>query len=113
MRSANLIGYDPRTTKSKSLPIVTALIKTMSAENVPILIHVNEAVYNQNSPITLLSEYQVREFGLVVDSVATKHLSTQGTQGTGCNASYVQFRSENVRTYVRNIATFVSGHHNS
>jgi hypothetical protein len=82
MRTANLVGYDPETTKSSSLPIVTALLKTMSAENVPLLLRVNEAVYNQNSPITLLSEYQIREYGKVVDSVAMKHHSTDGNMGT-------------------------------
>ena len=82
MRTANLVGYDPQTTKSASLPIVTALLKTMSAENVPLLLQVNEAIYNKNSPITLLSEYQMREHGLVVDSVASKHFSAPGTPGT-------------------------------
>ena len=38
MRTANLVGYDPQTTKSSSLPIVTALLKTISAENVPMLL---------------------------------------------------------------------------
>ena len=61
---------------------MTALLKTLSAENVPLLLQVNEAVYNKNSPITLLSEYQMREYGLVVDSVASKHLSAPGTPGT-------------------------------
>src|SRR5687767_7058597 len=82
MRKANLDGYDPKTTRSASLPIVSAILKTMSAENVPILHCINETVYNQNSPITLLSEYQMREHGIVVDSVATKHNSTHGTPGT-------------------------------
>lgn len=76
IRTANLVGYDPQTTKSSSLPIVTALLKALSAENVPLILQVHEAVYNQNSTITLLSEYQMREYGIVVDSVATKHLTT-------------------------------------
>ena len=82
MRTANLVGYDLQTTKSSSLPIVTALLKTLSAENVPLLLRVNEAVYNQNSTITLLSEYQIREYGIVVDSVALKHLTTDKRRGT-------------------------------
>jgi len=81
-RTATLVGYDPKTTKSSSLPIVTALLKTISSENIPILLRVNEAVYNQDSPTTLLSEYQIRDFGLAVDSVASKHLSAQGIHGT-------------------------------
>ena len=42
----------------------------------------HEAVYNKNSFITLLSEYQLREHGIVIKSVAKKHLSTGGTYGT-------------------------------
>ena len=61
---------------------MTALLKTMSAENVPFLLRVNKAVYNQNSPITLPSEYQIREHGIVVDSIAKKHLTTDGKLGT-------------------------------
>lgn len=82
LRTANLAGYDPQTTKTSGLPIVTALLKTMSAENVPMLLQVHEAVYNQNSSITLLSEYQLREYGIVVDSVASKHFTTDGKKGT-------------------------------
>src|SRR6478609_7934127 len=67
-RTASLIGYDPRNTKSESLPIVTALIKTVSKENIPVLLRVHEAVYNQYSNITLLSENQMREHGIIVDS---------------------------------------------
>ena len=37
-RTANLVGYDPQTTKSASLPVVTALLKTVSKKNVPILL---------------------------------------------------------------------------
>ncbi len=82
MRTASLVGYDLSTTKSSNLPIVTALLKTKSAEDCYMLLRVNEAVYNQNSPITLLSEYQIREYGLVLDSVARKHKSLDGKSGT-------------------------------
>lgn len=81
-RTANLSGHDPETTRSPKLPIVTALIKTLTKKNMPILLQVHEAVYNKNSTITLLSEYQLREHGVVIDSVARKHLSTGGTYGT-------------------------------
>jgi len=81
-RTANLVEYNPQTTRSSSLPIVTALIKTMSAENVPVLFQICEAVYNKNSYISLLSEYQSRDHRIIVDSVGTKHLTSNGTRGT-------------------------------
>ena len=46
------------------------------------LLKVHEAPYNSKSPITLLSEYQIREHGLVIDSVAKKHMSSHGKRGT-------------------------------
>jgi hypothetical protein len=84
-RYATLIGYDPATTKTEKVPIVTALLKATSSTEgeYPVLLKVHEAPYNANSPITLLSEYQIREYGLIIDSVATKHhtgINTTGTQ---------------------------------
>ncbi len=43
---------------------------------------INEAAYNTGSPITLLSEYQIRENEYIVDSVATKHRTSLDTYGT-------------------------------
>ena len=43
-RTVNLAGYDPQTTKSSDLPIVTALLKTLSADNTPVLLQINEAI---------------------------------------------------------------------
>src|SRR6478609_11334304 len=53
-RNANLVGYDPKTTRTEKVPIVTALIKAISSStgNIPVLLKVNEAPYNANSPIT-------------------------------------------------------------
>lgn len=85
-RFANLVGYDPKTTKTDKVPIVTALIKaklSLMGEH-PVLLKVHESPYNPQSPITVLSEYQVQECGLVIDSVAKKHSSVYGKQGTQC-----------------------------
>src|SRR5687767_2135247 len=85
-RYATLIRYDPSTTRSGKIPIVSAYIKVKTATigQIPILLKVHEAPYNQSSPITLLSEYQIREHGLVIDSVAKKHKSAHGHSGTQC-----------------------------
>jgi len=83
-RYANLVGYDPENTKTEKVPIVTALIKVRSSSSMmyPILLKVHEAPYMINSPITLLSEYQIRDYGLVIDSVAKKHQAGPSTNGT-------------------------------
>ena len=81
-RYAHLIGYDPATTKSHRIPIVTAYLKVRAHNGIPVLLKINEAAYNADSPITLLSEYQIREHGYIVDSVATKHKTSLNTYGT-------------------------------
>ena len=77
-RYARLVGYDPQTTKSARIPIVTAYVKAKAHNGIPILLKINEAPYNKDSPITLLSEYQIRENNFVIDSVARKHRTTTG-----------------------------------
>ena len=57
-RHAYLVGYDPATTRSAKIPIISGFIKVMSQVNSPIVLQINEAPYNATSPITLLSEYQ-------------------------------------------------------
>jgi hypothetical protein len=72
-RNATLVGYDPATTKSYNTPIVTADLKVKAHNGIPVILRIHETPYNHGSPVTLLSEYQIREFGLIVDSVAAKH----------------------------------------
>lgn len=63
---------------------MTALLKvrTNTPGEIPILIKVHKAPYLESSPVTLLSEYQIHEYGLVIDSVATKHHKVNGGYGT-------------------------------
>ena len=83
-RVATLVGYNPKKTRTEKVPIVTALIivRSSSAGGFPVLLKMHECPLNEGSPITLLSEYQIREYGLVIDSVAKKHKSSHGKQGT-------------------------------
>ena len=71
-------------TKSNRIPIVTAYLKVKTNHGIPVLLKINEAAYNAASPITLLSEYQIREHGYIVDSVASKHKTSLNTYGTQC-----------------------------
>ena len=82
-RYATLVGYDPQSTRSKRIPIVTAYLKTIEPNSgFPVLLKINEAPFHSNNPITLISEYQVREYGYVIDSVATKHKKGDNAWGT-------------------------------
>jgi NACalpha-BTF3-like transcription factor len=80
-RYAILEGYNPDKTRSGQIPIVSAYLKTMSQLGIPIVLKVNEAPYVENSQTTLISEYQVREHGIAVDSVAKHHKTAHGTYG--------------------------------
>ena len=64
------------------IPIVSAYIKVITHTGIPVLLKIHEAAYIKDSPITLLSEYQVREHGLVIDSVAQKHRTINNKYGT-------------------------------
>ena len=72
MCTANLIGFDVRSATKGGLLIVTASTIT-EVNGKPFLLRVHEAVYNAGSPTTLLSEYQLHDYGCLVDSVSTKH----------------------------------------
>ena len=81
-RTATLVGYDPRTTRTTKVPIVSAYLKVMSHVGIPVFLKVNQAPYHKDNDITLISEYQVREHKYVIDSVASKHLKAPDVYGT-------------------------------
>jgi len=76
-RRANVIGFDAANTTKRNLPIVSAVTIVKDRRGGRILVQINEAVYNESSNISLLSEYQVRSHGGKVDSVPMKHGGTQ------------------------------------
>lgn len=81
-RFVSLVGYDPNTTRTERVPIARALIKVMpSIGEIPVLLEINETPYIPTSQITLISEYQVREYGSIIDSVAKKHFSAPNVRG--------------------------------
>ena len=81
-RYATLVGYDPKHTRSQRIPIVSAYLKVLAHNGIPVFLKVNEAVYYKDNPITLLSEYQIREYGFVIDSVAKKHRKSSTEMGS-------------------------------
>ena len=81
-RYAILVGYNPDQTRSGKVPIITAYIKVMSQMDIPVILQVHEAPYMADSNVTLTSEYQAREHGIVIDSVSKRHKTVHGTFGT-------------------------------
>jgi hypothetical protein len=78
-RRANLVGFDKRARK-EGLPIVTALTIVQTTNGMHLL-RASDVVYNQGSSTTLLSEFQLREHGCLVDSVLRRH-DSKSTQSS-------------------------------
>jgi hypothetical protein len=76
-RRENVVGFDHETAIKRNLPIVSAItdIDLPSGESILLLIH--EGIYNQTAAHSLLSEFQLREFGINIDSICQRHGGTQ------------------------------------
>jgi hypothetical protein len=76
-RRANVVGFDHETAIKRNLPIVTAItaIDLPSGESILLVIH--EGIYNETAAHSLLSEFQLREFGINIDSICHRHGGTQ------------------------------------
>ena len=78
-RSANLVGFDSHAARKSNLAIVSGHCYVHLTPTVTLRLIAHEAIYNPTSPITLLSEYQLREYGAIVDSTATHHRANTHT----------------------------------
>jgi hypothetical protein len=80
-RSTNVVGFDSNYAKKRNLPIVVGCAVTTDIKGRDILLVVFEGVANIDSPVSLLGEFQTREAGNIVDSVATSHHHWDGMPG--------------------------------
>jgi hypothetical protein len=80
-RSTNVVGFDSNYAKKKNLPIVVGCAVVRDHQERDILIVVFDGVSNADSPVSLLGEFQTREAGNIVDSVARTHKHWDGTPG--------------------------------
>jgi hypothetical protein len=72
-----MIGFDHESAIKRNLPIVSAItaIDVPSGESILLVIH--EGIYNETAAHSLLSEFQLREFGINIDSICHRHGGTQ------------------------------------
>jgi hypothetical protein len=61
----------------KNLPIVSAVITVDLTNGQSILLVIHEAIHNESSSHSLLSEFQLREHGILIDSTCHRHGGTQ------------------------------------
>jgi hypothetical protein len=76
-RRANVVGIDHKAAVKKNLPIVGAITAVDLPDGQSILLVIQEAIHNDTSNHSLLSEFQLREHGILIDSTCNRHGGTQ------------------------------------
>ena len=72
-----MVGFDHEAAIKRNLPIVSAINELDLPNGSSILLVVHECIYNETSNHSLLSEFQLREFGIMIDSTCHRHGGTQ------------------------------------
>jgi hypothetical protein len=76
-RRANVVGFDHEAAVKRNLPIVSAITAVNLPDGISVILIVHEAIYNDISNNSLLSEFKLRDFGVKIDSICHKHERTQ------------------------------------
>ena len=66
-------SLDEETATKKNLSIVAAVTIVDVPKHGPVLLQVNEAVLNESADHSLMSTYQMSEFGVPIDARPTRH----------------------------------------
>jgi hypothetical protein len=78
-RRANVVGFYHEASVKRDHPIVSAITAVDLPDKISVILIVHEAIYNDTANHLLLSEFQLRDFGVKVDSIRHKHGGTQKT----------------------------------
>jgi hypothetical protein len=76
-RRANVLGFDHEAAIKRNLPIVSTIPAVDLPDGISVILIVHEAIYNDTANHSLFSEFQLRDFGVKVDSICHKHGETQ------------------------------------
>jgi hypothetical protein len=76
-RRANVVGFDHEAAVKRNLPIISAITAVDLPDGISVILTVHEAIYNDTANHSLLSEFQLRDFGVKIDSICHKHRGTQ------------------------------------
>jgi hypothetical protein len=76
-RRANVVGFDHEASVKWNLPIVSAITAVDLANGISVLLIVHEGIYNDTTNHLLLSEFQLRDSAVKIDSICHKHGGTQ------------------------------------
>ena len=69
--------FDQEAAVKRNLPIVSAITAVELSVGSSVLLVVHEGIYNETANHSLLSEFQLREFGVQIDSTCHRHAGTQ------------------------------------
>jgi hypothetical protein len=72
-----VIDFDHETAVKKNLPIVSAITEIDLPNGTPISLVVHEGMNNTTRNHSLLSEFQLKKFGIKIDSTSHKHGGNQ------------------------------------
>jgi hypothetical protein len=72
-RRANVVGFDHEAAVKGNLPIVSAITAVDLPYGTSVILIVHEAIYNDTVNHSLLSELQLRDFGVKIDSICHNH----------------------------------------
>jgi hypothetical protein len=73
LKKGNVITFEHETAIKQNLPIVSAITSLDLPNGQSILLLVHGGIYHEASGHSLLSDFQLREFGIVIDSICHRH----------------------------------------
>jgi hypothetical protein len=72
-RRASVVGFDHEAAIKRNLPIVSAITVVEHPDGISVILIVHESIYNDTANHSLLSKFQLRDFGVKIDSIFHKH----------------------------------------
>jgi hypothetical protein len=72
-RRANVVGFDHEAAVKRNLPIVSSISAADLPDGISVILIVHEYIYNDTANHSFLSEFQLRDSGVKVDSICHKH----------------------------------------
>jgi hypothetical protein len=72
-----VVCFDHETFMKRNLPIVSDITALGLPNGQSVLLVINESICNEKCNHSRLSEFQLREFGIMIDSPSHWHVGTQ------------------------------------
>ena len=79
-RRANVVGFDKDIAVKGNLAIVSAICALQLPNGDTTYLVIHEAIYNPTADHSLLSDFQLREYGTQIDALAARHGGKQQIQ---------------------------------